>query len=327
MNRENESDVPEAVLLEAAEWHLRCADEHGDEMDWDAFAAWLEQDPRHNLAFDQMALTGDALGRHREMLADLPGGILPAVQDADTFGPVHRPGILRHWRWGGLAIAASLVAVLVVPQITAPAPTVYETTASSRRISLADGSAVVLAPHSRLTVAGRAGDTMDIAGGALFDIRHDPSRSLTISAGDARISDIGTRFDVQQQDDAVRVAVAQGQVNVTTDTMAAPIALIAGSGVTLDAAAGTAVVAPVRTDDVGAWQQDRLSYDNASLALVVADLRRYARIKVDVPVALRSRRFSGTLIVDDGEKALRDLAELMGLRLRGHAGAWHLEQG
>ena len=81
----------------------------------------------------------------------------------------------------------------------------------------------------------------------------------------------------------------------------------------------------MKTDDVGGWQEARLSYDNASLALVVADLRRYAGVKVEVPVALRSRRFSGTLIVDDGEKALRDLAELMGLHLDGHTGAWRLE--
>ena len=325
MNRENESDLSEALLLEAAQWHLRCADEQGDAMDWDAFSAWLEEDPRHNLAFDQMALTGDALDRHRETLADLPDEASLAAQDADTVRVASPSGVLRRWRWGGLAIAASLAALLVLPQVTAPAPTVYETTAASQRISLADGSFVVLAPHSRLTVEGRGEDTMDLAGGALFDIRHDPSRALTISAGNARISDIGTRFDVQQQDDAVRVAVAQGRVNVSTDAMARPVALLAGSGVTVDSAAGTAVVAPVKTDDVGGWQEARLSYDNASLALVVADLRRYAGVKVEVPVALRSRRFSGTLIVDDGEKALRDLAELMGLHLDGHTGAWRLE--
>jgi transmembrane sensor len=78
--------------------------------------------------------------------------------------------------------------------------------------------------------------------------------------------------------------------------------------------------------EIGAWQDGRLTYDNSSLALVAADLSRYAGVKVDVPANLRSRRFSGTLIVDDGEKALRDLVELMDLRVGGHAGAWRIEQ-
>ncbi|GGY97766.1 FecR family protein [Novosphingobium colocasiae] len=318
MNRDNEAELPEAMLAEAASWHVRSEDERPDAMDWDAFTDWLEADPRHRHAFDQMALTADAIDRHKTEL-----GVADADEDDDV-SPQRGRGAL--WRWGGLAIAASLAAIVAAPQFLVPAPAVYATQAGSSRIALADGSSVLLAPHSRLTVAGRAQDHMDITGGAIFDIRHDPSRTLTISAGGVSISDIGTRFDVQQQDEAVRVSIAEGRVRVSGQALAQPIALAAGSGLTFDANAGTAIVAPVKAADVGAWQDGRLSYDNAPLALVATDLRRYAGVRVNVPAPLRSRRFSGTLIVDDGEKALRDLVQLMDLRLGGHAGAWRLEQ-
>lgn len=315
MTREKHADLPDAMLSEAAEWHLHCEDPHPDAMDWDAFIAWLEADPRHRIALDQMALTANMLDRNKTTLADSD------AREAISALP-RRPA---YRRWAGLAVAACIAAVIAVPQFMTPRQSVYATDARSQRIALADGSSVLLAPHSRLTVEGRAQDRIAMAGGAMFDIRHDPARTLTIVAGDVRISDIGTRFDVQQQEGAVRVAVAEGKVRVGAGTMAQPISLKPGDGLTIDAEAGTAVLSPVNAADVGAWRDGRLSYHNASLALVAADLRRYAGVRVEVPTALRTRRFSGTLIVDDGEKALRDLVELMDLRLGGRAGAWRID--
>jgi transmembrane sensor len=225
-----------------------------------------------------------------------------------------------------MAIAATLAAVLAIPQFMAPGAQVYETAAASRQIALEDGSTVMLAPRSSLTIEGRHQDHMALAGGALFDIRHDPDRQLTIAAGGLQISDIGTRFDVQAQDKMVRVSVVEGKVEVSSDSLAAPVKLGAGKGLSFNGDAGTASVAAVRTDDVGAWQNGRLSYDNAPLTLVLADLHRYAGVEVAVPGTLRGRRFSGTLVIGDGDAALRDLAQVMDLRLGGRAGAWRLEQ-
>ena len=317
MKRDMDDDLPEAMLLEAAQWHVRCEDDRADAVDWDAFTHWLEADPRHRIALDQMALTADRLDMHGPAL-------FPAEEDAPPAVPASASK-RSVWAWGGLAVAASLAAMVAVPLFTAAPSTTYTTETAPRRVALADGSSILLAPRSRLTVAGRGGDHVEVAGGAMFDIRHDPSRTLTVEAGGIQVSDIGTRFDVQQDRGIVRVSVAQGQVKVDGDAMARPVALIAGSGLTFDAREGTVALAPVKVADVGSWQAGRLTYDNASLALVAADLRRYAGVRVEVPAALQARRFSGTLIVEDGEKALRDLVGLMGLRLHGHAGAWRVE--
>lgn len=323
MNRDHDQ-----ILSEAVAWHLASGD---DAMDWDAFTLWLEADPRHAASYDEVALADAALADHRDLLADIAPVTAPAVANevfanANDSVVIPAGGWRRHWRWGGLAIAASLAALLVAPQVMTPAPQVFDTMGTGQRIALDDGSSIMLAPRSHLTIEGRHQDRIALSGGALFDIRHDPDRQLTITTGNLAISDIGTVFDVQAQDGSVRVAVVEGKVAVSGDALTAPVELAAGRGLDFDARSGTATVAPVAADDVASWRKGRLSYDNARLALVVADLQRYAGVKVDVPADLKDRRFSGTLIVDDGDAALHDLAKLMGLDLAGPAGARRLER-
>ena len=66
---------------------------------------------------------------------------------------------------------------------------------------------------------------------------------------------------------------------------------------------------------------------SAPLALVAADLSRYAGVKVNVADALRNRQFSGTLVIGNGEAALRDLSRLMGVELSLAAhGAYRLDE-
>lgn len=316
------------ILAEAARWHIAS---DGDAMDWEAFTLWLEADTRHRTAYDEVALSDGLLQDHREVLdaatrADDSAQVAEAVAAETSGAGVVRPVFGKRLRWGGLAIAAALAGVIAIPQFMEPASQVYETTASAQRIAFQDGSTIMLAPRSRLTVEGRDHDHMALSGGALFNIRHDPNRSLTIAAGGVQISDIGTRFDVQAQDKRVRVAVVEGKVEVRSDSLASPVQLVAGKGFSFDGNAGEATIAAVQAEDVGSWENGRLSYDNAPLALVATDLRRYAGAEVEVPDALRDRRFSGTLVVGDGDAAIRDLAQVMGLRLDGRGGAWRLEQ-
>ncbi len=162
---------------------------------------------------------------------------------------------------------------------------------------------------------------MQLTGGGWFDVRHIAARELAITAGPVTIRDIGTQFDVQATENSVRVAVAQGHVEVGSPALSQSIALDAGRAVLFDGQQGLASVAETNVADIGGWRRDRLTYDNAPLALVAADLGRYADIHLEVPAELLSRRFSGTLIIGNGIEASRDLAQLMGLALvREHGG-------
>jgi transmembrane sensor len=232
---------------------------------------------------------------------------------------------LRQWPvWLGGAIAASLVAVFAAPLMTTPPTRTYATQDASQTVALRDASDVILAPHSRLTIGGRHSDELALEGGALFEIRHDPRRTLAIAAGALKISDIGTRFEVETNGPAVRVAVSDGRVRVSGDALGEPVDLAAGRRILFDSSRKLATVAPVSPDDVGEWREGRLTYDAAPLSLVAADLARYAGVSVTVPSPLAGRPFSGTLSIHDGDTAVRDLAQLMDLELSRHGGVYRL---
>lgn len=308
----------EAIAEQAAAWHAASL---AEDMDWDGFTAWLEADPRHAAAYDEVALADALATEHGAGLA------LPvAANDEDAFDtPVARA---HGWkRWAGVAIAASLVAVLVVPQIAVqPAAQVYATGDVARTVALDDGSRIIVAPHSRLDVGGRHQDRLALSGGAWFEIRHDPSRSMEISAGDLTISDIGTSFDVQATPRHVRVEVSEGVVSVSSERLSSRVQLAQGRALHFDGERGTSAVMPFDTKDAGEWRSGRLTYDSAPLALVVADLSRYAGVEVTLAPALGQRQFSGTLVIGNGETALRDLSQVMGVELGRSDGGYSLSE-
>ncbi|MFM7348079.1 MAG: FecR family protein [Erythrobacter sp.] len=300
MNRDADT-----IIARAARWHLASAQ---DDMDWDGFAAWLDADPRHRTAYDEIALTDAALGEIA-MPAETAAPIA-ANDDEGTAHPVRRRG----WAvWGGGALAASLAALALVPQLTSPAPETYATGADAKTIALADGSRIELAPHSRLTIEGRQQERIALDGGAWFAIRHDPSRQLVIDAAGVAISDIGTSFDVQAAAGRIAVEVAEGEVVLTGAGLGKPMKLAAGRAFRLDARAGTAVTSTLADGEAGEWREGRLSYRSEALGLVAADLARYAGVRIELSEGIANRQFSGTLAVEDGEAAVRDLAQLMGL--------------
>ena len=309
MNRDEDT-----IIARAVQWHLAS---EADDMDWDGFAAWLAADPRHRAAYDEIALTDAALGEVGMTPEEAPAPL--AANDDEP------PARRRGWAvWSGGALAASLAALALVPQLTEPAPQVYATTAKAQNIALADGSRIALAPHSRLTVEGREQDRIALEGGAWFDIRHNPSRQLVIDAGGVAISDIGTSFDVQAAPGRVSVEVAEGQVALSGDRLAKPVQLAAGHAFRLDSASGTAITAPLEEGEAGEWREGRLSYRNEALGLVAADLARYAGVQIDLAEGIENRQFSGTLAVGDGDAAVRDLAQLMGLGVERSSAGYRL---
>jgi len=232
----------------------------------------------------------------------------------------------RRWPlWLGSGIAASLAALMIAGQALPPQPQVFDTASQSRTIALEDGSSVVMAPRSRLTVGGRDGTQLALEGAAYFDIRHRPDRALEVQAGGVTVTDIGTRFDIRTHDGRVQIEVAEGEVSATADALRNAERLTAGKRLVLDPGQGRALVSSVSRDDVGTWRSGRLSYDAEPLDLVAADLARYAGVRVEVSHALGGQRFSGSLFIGDGESAIRDLAQLMQLGLRHDGAVWRLE--
>ena len=286
---------PENMVTQAALWHVASS---GDAMDWDSFTLWLEADPRHRACYDEIALADPLLGEHA---ADL---VVPAE-------PARAP--VRRWAWvaAGVAAAASLALVAILPGWHADAPQVTVSGDSDREIALVDGSRVTLAPNSRLIVAN---DRLALDGEAHFAIRHDPARALSVSAGALTITDIGTVFDVATGRSSVRIAVSEGKVAVHGAAGSDAVELGERNGLIYGDGSGTRQV-PGEGLGLAGWTSGSLSYADAPLPLVAEDIGRLTGMMLTVTPALRARRFSGSLTVAPGTRTARDLVTIMNLRL------------
>jgi transmembrane sensor len=157
---------------------------------------------------------------------------------------------------------------------------------------------------------------MTLEGRATFDVRHDPDHPLVIEAGAYEIRDIGTRFDLSEDGDMVRVAVFEGRVSVRSPKVAAAIEVPAGQVFTTVAPEAAATLAPLRASPAGDAVPGRLVYDDVPLGLVAADISRTTGQLVQIDPIPARRRFSGVLATTNRGTMVSTLSELAGLRMR-----------
>jgi transmembrane sensor len=319
--------MTETIIDQAIAWH-RAQDDA--DFDWDGFTLWLEADPAHRAAFDEIALLDAQVARHRSTLATL----LPPVEMPPVEATVEqsRAGTRRRgWAvWGGGGMAAALVLAMGVPAWFSSSDPVadYRTGPKQvRAIALKDGSRIWLAGGSHLRVEGEGQDRLALDGKAMFDIPHRPGRTMTIRAGGQEISDIGTRFDILADAATLRVAVAEGTVAVRAADAGGAVHLSAGRQLIVDRTSRQGEISAVARGTIGSWQQGRLVYEAVPLSLVASDISRYAAMPVRAAPDVADRRFSGVLIVGDGSGLAGEVAQLMDLRATRENGAILLRSG
>src|SRR4029077_4111574 len=89
-------------------------------------------------------------------------------------------------------------------------------TGEQRTVDLTDGSKVELNARSRIRVrfshSGREGDLLE--GQALFKVAKDAGRPFVVKSDAARVTAVGTEFDVYRKSSGTTVTVIEGRVAV-----------------------------------------------------------------------------------------------------------------
>jgi transmembrane sensor len=312
------SEAQESVRARAIDWHVRLR--HGDDAAWDAFAQWLEEDPRHAEAYDEIERTD---------LAIEP--LLPEITFREAANDVAPPAEasprrLRQWGiWGG-AIAASLAAVVTLaPQWTSSRYEVVTLPGQHRTVSLDPTTQIILNGATRMTFDRRNPRFAALAEGeALFRVRHDGAKPFRLEMGNDRVEDVGTVFNVVRADGEVRVAVAEGKVVYNPESHA--IALDAGQALIDRAGSDTVRVTSVSAEAVGGWNAGRLIYAGAPLSQVAADLSRAVGVRIAVAPALADRLFSGAIALDgSGTAQFARLQLALNVVLEAGPGGWTMK--
>ena len=310
------------LQAEAIGWHLRLRD--GAAGDWESFVRWLEEDPSNSDAFDAVQRADAAVAQE-----SFPHHGLPEAANDDVQEPSRRRGWSGggYLRFGAGALVASLLLVLIWPVLGGRGADRYEvaTVAGQHRtVDLGDGSAVALNGDTRLVLDRNDPRSIELASGeALFSVRHEDGRPFTVVAGDHRIQDVGTRFNLVSEPGRFELAVIEGLVLYDPDGARRSV----GAGEVL--IVGSDGQAALRHDDparFAGWQHGRLNYTSAPLAAVASDLSRSLGTSVRIAAGLRATSFTGSIRIErDPGATLRAIAATLGLHARQEGNGWLIE--
>ncbi|MDR6625825.1 FecR domain-containing protein [Caulobacter segnis] len=214
------------------------------------------------------------------------------------------------------AIVASLgvlAAALVVGVAINAGPRVQRYDApphASARLTLADGSHVVLSPGGRMTTRFRphARDVSLEAGDAFFEVAHDKTRPFAVEASGRTLMVLGTRFNVAGGG-RLMVSLVEGSLRVSQPG-ATSVLLRPGQRYVGGAGVGGGVEAGDVTGDA-AWTDGRVVLTDASLGQAAERLSRASGREVHLTdPSLARLRLSGSLDIgrmDDVSAALEAL--------------------
>lgn len=290
---------------------------------WEQFTAWLEADPAHARAYDEVQFALDeadaALGLLPNAAAEPVQEPEPAYAIAANDNPVGWFASRRGWLGG--AIAAALVLALTSVLWLSPGnETLYTTDpGETRLIALTDGSTVKLAGGSRIALEGERMARLE-AGQALFTIRHDDADPFVLTAGDDRLVDAGTVFDVRLTGKSVDLAVAEGAVIVNP---AGQNLKVTAGGRAVRGSGGRYTLAAIDPGAVGEWSRGRISFESASLAEIAAELSRATGRSFSSTDT--ATRLSGSIALQQVREDPRALEALLGVRVRSADEDWVLE--
>lgn len=160
-------------------------------------------------------------------------------------------------------------------------------------------------------------------GQAMFEVQKDPERPFDVMAGPLRVTVLGTRFAVRYtpaslQDGRVHIAVEEGRVRIADAKHAEKaVELLAGQQVDSDQQGRLGAVSSIPPAEVASWREGRVSFEDATLAQVLAEFERYGETGLvlnDSRVA--ALRLTGTFDPRRLENFRRVLPQVLPVRLQ-----------
>ena len=205
-----------------------------------------------------------------------------------------------------------------------------------KTIILEDGSKLTLNTNTNITV--RINDNsrqINLKQGEVYIIAaHEKDRPFDVIAGNGRIRDIGTRFNVYADGKATQVTVAEGKVAVIPDVRitGAPffdhllslgtlwfapdnfyqnrngVELLADEQLVYNAYGETSPPISINHDNVIAWHKGRLVFEMASLEEVLTQVQRYYPVKFEYAKdSLKHIQVSASFEIDNLQTILNTL--------------------
>lgn len=188
-----------------------------------------------------------------------------------------------------------------------------------RRVSLPDGSGVLLAPASKLrypSTFNGATRHVGLVGRAYFQVAHDKTRPFIVHARNVDTRVLGTQFVVgaYPTDSVVQVLVQSGRVAVSAGVRAEPLAILEhGARADVRPDGHSTVSRNVDLTTALGWTRGTLEFARVPLPEVLAEFQRWYGLSIHVADPdLRRQLVNGSYDPGKPEQALRLLAAALG---------------
>lgn len=196
----------------------------------------------------------------------------------------------------------------------------YRTAVGERRsVTLSDGTQVILNTNSAVNIHFDAGQRTVhlLAGEILITTAKDPHpnrRPFLVQTRQGLSQALGTRYSVQQLDEATNVNVFQSAVEIRLGGTAAPsLILQAGQQASFTSSAITPILPAIESST--AWTDGFIVALGIRLDAFLKDLNRYSTYALSCDPAIAGRRVSGSYALADIDKLLETLSTMLELEM------------
>lgn len=304
---------------EFSAWYFRQSPEAVQE--WEQ---WLQANPQYSMLVEEAIAFMEAMPRERVMRneADTEKQLQQLTRRiSETAELPATPLKKRTYRifWQAAAAVLLLAGAFGIWKWVTPAETSLRT-AYGQTISeaLPDGSNLLLNANSQVKLGKSWNNGKDrelwLDGEAFFSVKKTPEKSrFIVHAGTARIEVTGTRFNVKSRHNKLSVYLAEGGVKVHTS---AGKVISLKPGDYLDLEKGETVSQSSNQEDILAWRDNRLSFNNTSLVEVAQAINDYYGTKVILgDEELKRLSLTGILPNDKLDNLLEAIKEALDLKI------------
>lgn len=311
MNQDGfEHDDP--IVDEALEWFARLRNITPDPATQAAFDLWIAASPLHAQHYRELE---DMWGApvFKKAVQSLPATPVPQLQvKTKTFGWTHR--------FAAMAAAAVIaIGIWQYPAMLLRWEADYLTTVGDRSsVTLPDGSLMTLDTASAVAVDFADGkrNIRLLQGEAFFDVKPDPAHPFRVVASYGEVEVKGTAFSMRRDDEADRVVLEHGLVEVRRVGNQAEKAYLRPGEMIFANRTSLSAVSPADLPTTLAWRDGRLIFEDQPFSRVLHELQRYYRGTV-VVVDKRHDQLTvtGNYRLDNVEAAIQTLADAAGVSM------------
>lgn len=273
------------VRERAAEWVARLASPECEAVERAAFEDWLAVAPAHIEAYlevERIHVLSAKLGDDPMLRA---ASRKARREGRQVFASGSGVGRVVGWAVAAtLVVAVGVVAWRQMPTPEVPAQAFATRVGEQRRVTLSDGTALLL--DTRSSVQVRLGeDSREVSvldGRVQFVVGRDP-RPFRVLAGAGEIRDIGTTFQVSRRGDEVDVGLLEGAVVVSLGDRQAPqgkVQLGVGQQVAYGRGRTLGKVRRLDPDVAHGWTRGELVFKGRRLDDLLAESNRYSEVSL-----------------------------------------------